>query len=223
MIQGIIFDLDGTLLDSMHVWRDVDIDFFKERNRPMPENLQHELNGLSIHTIAAYFKEHFPFFTETEEEYIEIWNRMAYDKYRNSISMKPYAREFLERLSARKVPMALATSNSRKLVEAAFSHHDLEKYILPEHVVTSNEVPNGKPAPDIFLECARRLSVVPEDILVFEDMPEGLLAASKAGMCTCAIRDEYSDYLWNEKVSLSQYQINSYQDVPEDFLTTWKK
>ncbi len=209
-IKAILFDLDGTLVDSMGIWGQIDREFMSARGLPVPKDLQQQIEGLSMNETAAYFKEKFPL-EESEEELMEIWNQMALSHYKHSIPLKPGAREFLEEVTKRKIKCGIASSNSAFLIEACLKAHNIKQYIPT--FVTSGEVQSSKPAPDVYLEAARRLGVDPWDCLVFEDILPGIMAGVNAGMKTCAVWDDYSGEFWEEKKQLADYWIMDYYDL----------
>lgn len=209
-IKAVIFDLDGTLVDSMNLWGEIDVDFLADRHIDMPEGLQQELEGLSMTETAVYFQQTFGL-TDTVEELMTIWNNMARDAYLHHIPMKPGAIEFLTYLKEHEIPMGIATSNSRELVEATYQAHQLGNYITC--CVTANEVEHGKPAPDVFLEAARRLEIDPKQCLVFEDIIAGIQAGHNANMKVCGIYDEYTKDISDEKKALADYYIEDYYEI----------
>lgn len=208
--QAIIFDLDGTLVDSMWLWNDIDIEFLEARGLPLPETYQHDIEGMSFTETAIYTKELFRL-PESVDELKAIWNRMAIEKYTYEIPFKPGAEIFLQYCKEQKISMGIATSNSRELVDAVVHALHLDNYI--QKIVTSCEVEKGKPAPDVYLEAARRLGISPEHCLVFEDVPMGILAGKNAGMRVCAVEDAFSTDKQAEKRSLADYYISNYEQV----------
>ena len=145
------------------------------------------------------------------EELKAIWNQMAEDKYRYDAPLKPGAAEFLETLKRRGIKMGIATSNSEELIGAASEAHHLDEYM--SCIVTSCSVRKGKPAPDVYLEAARRLGVLPEECLVFEDIVRGIEAGKNAGMKVCAVEDLHSAGQREEKLRLCDYYIETYDDI----------
>ncbi len=208
--EAVIFDLDGTLVDSMWMWRQIDIDFLEARGIPFPEDLQNCIEGLSFYETAVYFKKRFQL-EDSVEELMQIWNDMAMEKYEKQVPMKDGVIEFLSYLKEHGIKMGIATSNSRELLSAALSAHDLWPFM--DAVVTSNEVTHGKPAPDIYLKVAEELVVHPDKCLVFEDLVAGIQAGSSAGMQVCAVWDSYSKDQQKEKKEAANYYIRSYFDV----------
>lgn len=209
-IRAVIFDLDGTLVDSMWMWRDIDREFLSARNLPFEEDLQEKIEGMSFTETAQYFRTYFNL-KETVEELKEIWNEMAMEKYRHEVPMKEGAEKFLEYLKAQNIKMGIATSNSSELVEAVSAAHGLDRYI--SCVITACSVNRGKPAPDVYLEAARQLNVKPEDCLVFEDIVKGMEAGKNAGMKVCGVEDDYSALQREKKRQTCDYYIRSFLEI----------
>ncbi len=206
-IRGIIFDLDGTLVDSMWVWGAIDIEYLGSFGIPVPEDLQILLGGLSFTETAVYFKEHFGIQDPVEK--IEAdWNRMAFEKYRDDVRLKTGAGDLLRFLKDRHIPVGIATSNSMELVGTLLSSLGIDDCFSA--IVTGHEVSKGKPDPEIYLTCAKRLGVDPGAILAFEDVVNGILSAKRAGMKVCAVYDEHCSRLDNEKRELADFFIYDY-------------
>ena len=205
--DAVIFDMDGSLVDSMWMWKAIDIEYLGMFKIPMPEDLQTKIEGMSFNETAVYFKEHFsiPF---SLEEIMETWNRMAWDKYTHQVPLKKGIPDFLEGCRRHGIRLGIATSNSRELVENVAATHSLRNYFTS--IVTGSDVERGKPAPDIYLEVAKQLDVVPGRCLVFEDIVAGILAGKNAGMRVCAVEDDYSVQDRDKKRKLADYYIEDY-------------
>lgn len=209
-IKAVIFDLDGTLVDSMGIWKQIDIEYLAKYNIALPDDLQSSIEGMSFTETANYFKERF----QIPEEIHEIkatWNEMTYKKYKNEVPLKEGTREFLNMLKSRDIKMGIATSNSRELVEVVIKSLQIDSFFDAVH--TSCEVEKGKPSPDIYLLVSEKLGVAPTECLVFEDVPQGIMAGKNAGMKVCAVDDEYSRALEEEKRKLADYFIESFQEL----------
>lgn len=213
--DAIIFDLDGTLVDSMWLWKDIDIEYLSRFGIAYNEKLQSEIEGKSFTETAIYFKENFGI-TDTIEKIKNDWNEMAYLKYKEQVSLKTGALEFLKLLKEKGKKLGIATSNSTQLTEVCLNSLNISS--LFDVVITGNDIKTGKPAPDIYLENAKRLKVLPERCLVFEDIPVGIMAGKNAGMKTCAVADEYSRDLTDEKLELSDYSIIDYKDFINKYI-----
>lgn len=208
--RAVLFDLDGTLMDSMWLWEDIDIEYLGRYGAAPTKDMQRAIEGMSFTETAQYFKERYRI-PETVEEIKAEWNRMAYDKYAHHVSLKPGAYEFLHELRRRGIPTGIASSNSRELIRACLEANGVgDCFSL---ITISCEVPKGKPAPDIYLSAAAGLGVAPEECLVFEDIPMGILAGKSAGMEVCAVEDNFSADQRKKIRSLADYYITSYDQV----------
>lgn len=209
-IDAVLFDLDGTLVDSMWMWREIDIEYLGRFGISLPEGLQTEIEGMSFSETAKYFKERFAI-PDSIEKMKADWNQMAWDKYAHQVPFKEGAREFLEYCHENGIRLGIATSNSRELVENVMRVHGVFEYF--DGIVTGCDVNRGKPAPDVYLEAARVCRTAPERCLVFEDIVPGIQAGKAAGMKVCAVQDPYSLYQEEEKHRLSDYYIKDYFDI----------
>ena len=206
-IDAVIFDMDGSLVDSMWMWRAIDIEYLGRYGIALPEDLQTKIEGMSFGETARYFKEHFPI-PESTEEIMEEWNRMAWDKYMYEVPLKKGIPVFLAGCRDSVIKLGIATSNSRVLVENVAGVHNLRDYF--SCIMTGTDVERGKPSPDIYLAVAEGLGVSPERCLVFEDITAGILAGKNAGMRVCAVEDDYSAQFRELKKELADYYIEDY-------------
>lgn len=208
--KGIIFDLDGTMVDSMWMWRQIDIEFMASRNLEFTEQLQHDIEGMSFRETAEYFVRTYPI-TESTEDLMMIWIDMAKDKYAHDVPLKPGIENFLKEAKKLGIKMGIATSNARELLDVVAGKYRFYDYV--DAVLTANEVTRGKPAPDVYLAVAGKLGIAPKDCLVFEDIPAGIRAGLAAGMRVCAVEDAYSAGLLDQKKTLAHYYITSYDQI----------
>jgi len=209
-IQAVIFDLDGTLVDSMWMWKDIDIAYLRRFGIGLPENLQQEIEGMSFTETATYFKETFQI-PKTLDEIKQDWYDMAYEKYAHEVPLKEGALDFLKFLKKKGIRTGIATSNGIHLVNAVMAANQLEDYI--DAVRTACDVAKGKPAPDIYLRVAEDLNVEYESCLVFEDVPMGVLAGKNAGMTVCAVDDAFSRHQTDDKRRFADFYISSFRDL----------
>ena len=212
-IKAVLFDLDGTLVDSMWMWKDIDIEYLEKRGFDLPGELQKDIEGMSLTETATYFKNRFEL-PESLEEIKKEWMNMARDKYCHQVPLKPGAKEFLLYLKEHQIRTGIASSNGIELVRAVLQAQGVDQYLDSVH--TCCDVKRGKPNPDIYLLVAEELDVKPEECLVFEDIPMGILAGKRAGMRTCAVEDVFSRDQMNEKRQLADYYIQDYYDVLQE-------
>ena len=209
-IKAVIFDLDGTLVDSMWMWRQIDVEYLGRYGIELPDDLQSSIEGMSFSETAEYFKERFQL-EDPVEKIKADWNEMAWDKYANQVPLKAGVADFLDELRQKDIKMGIATSNSRELVDLVTKKNQIHSYF--QSIRTSCEVDKGKPSPDIYLLVAKDLGVNPGDCLVFEDVVQGIMAGKNADMKVCAVKDAYSEDQDIEKRALSDYYINSYVEL----------
>lgn len=211
--KAVIFDLDGTLVDSMWMWKAIDIEYLARFGHDCPLTLQREIEGMSFSETAAYFKSYFNL-PDTIEQIKHAWIEMSIEKYRNEVPMKKGALNFLKYLKQSGIKTGIATSNGREMVDAVMDALRITPYF---HVVkTACEVPAGKPAPDIYLKVAEELCIPPSDCMVFEDVPAGIQAGKAAGMVVCAVEDEFSIPMRQEKLQLADFFIEDYDEILDE-------
>lgn len=213
MIEAVIFDLDGSMVDSMWLWRAIDIEYLGRFGITLPENLQVCIEGMSFSETAAYFKERFSLPDDLDTIKAE-WNRMAWDKYAYEVPVKEGVAELLQYCMQHGIKAGIATSNSRELVENVVRARRMESYF--DCIMTGCDVAKGKPAPDIYLAVAKELDVAPENCLVFEDIVPGIQSGKAAGMKVCAVYDKYSEYQDAEKHRLADYYTYHFRELIEE-------
>ena len=208
--KAFLFDLDGTLVDSMWMWKAIDIEYLGRFGLSCPPDLQKAIEGMSFSETAIYFKERFSIPDSTDEIKAE-WTRMSIDKYRTQVPLKKGAGEFLQSLKERQIPMGIATSNGRHIVDAVLTALKIDGFF--SNITTGCEVAMGKPAPDIYLKVAKELGASPETCLVFEDVPAGIQAGKAAGMTVVAVEDPFSRKMRREKEELADYFISDFLEL----------
>ena len=209
-IKGAIFDMDGTLIDSMWVWSKIDEEYLKKRNIDLPENLKEEIEHMSFSEVAQYFKNRFNLI-DTIEEIQDEWNNMAVHHYANDVKLKPGVREFLSLLKLKGIKIGLATSNCNLLIEIALKKNDI--YHFFESISTTDEVTRGKDFPDIYLLAAKRLNLKPEECAVFEDILPAVKGAKSANMLVIGVHDLYSEYQKQDIINHADMYISKYEEL----------
>ena len=217
MLEAVIFDLDGSMVDSMWMWRAIDIEYLGRFGIELPENLQACIEGMSFSETAVYFKERFRLPDDLDTIKAD-WNQMAWDKYTYEVPVKEGVTNLLQYCKAHGIKAGIATSNSRELVENVVKARQLEQYF--DCIMTGCDVTKGKPAPDIYLAVAKELNVSPTNCLVFEDIIPGIQAGKAAGMRVCAVYDKYSEHQDEEKHRLADYYTYHFKELVEDGILT---
>lgn len=208
--KAVIFDLDGTLVDSMWIWEQIDIDFLEERGHSLPEDLQKAIEGSSFSETAKYFKDRFDL-EEDIDTIKNIWIGMAENFYAERIPLKKGIQTLLDLFKEKGIKMGIATSNSRELAEAVLKSNKVMDYFVV--LVTSCDVKKGKPEPDVFIKAAELMKIDREDCLVFEDTHAGVLAGKAAGMDVIAIYDALSEEYMEEIKASADHYLMCYSEL----------
>ena len=212
-MKAAIFDLDGTLVDSMGVWGQINREFLTGRGFEYPDDLPEIVKKMSFAESAAYHIQRFAL-GETPEELIAEWNRMAARAYAETLELKEGARELLEGLKTKGVKLALATATERALAESALKR--LEVLAWFQVITTVGEVGLNKDDPGFFLKVAEKLGVAPGDCVVVEDSLHAVKGAKLAGMTVWAVYDAASAHERAEMAKIADRYVESLSELTED-------
>jgi HAD superfamily hydrolase (TIGR01509 family) len=183
VIEAVVFDLDGVLLDSEHVWDEVREELAREGGGRWHDRAQADMMGMSSVEWARYMHDVIGLSDPPEQISAEVVRRMR-ARYAEDLPLIPGAVETVRRLAA-SFRLGLASSSNRPLIDAVLASTGLDE--LFEVTVSSEEVARGKPAPDVYLEAVRRLGISPSLAAAVEDSANGIRAAHAAGMRVVAI------------------------------------
>jgi HAD superfamily hydrolase (TIGR01509 family) len=182
-VEAVIFDLDGVILDTEELWDEVREGLARERGGRWSDRAQADMMGMSSPEWSAYMHDVVGLPEPPEEINREVVARML-DRYSERLPLIDGAVDAVERIATR-WPLGLASSSNRELIDRALEVSGLAP--LFRATVSSEEVPRGKPAPDVYLETARRLGVDPAAAAAIEDSANGIRSAHAAGMRVIAI------------------------------------
>jgi HAD superfamily hydrolase (TIGR01509 family) len=183
VIEAVVFDLDGVLIDSEQLWDEARRQLIGEWGGRWRDGAQREMMGMSSPEWSRYIRDEFGVELPPEQISEQVVQRLT-ALYRERLPLTAGAVEAVERLAAR-WPLALASSSNRELIDLVLETAGLTRYFRV--TVSSEEVDRGKPAPDVYLEAARRLSLSPQRCAAIEDSRNGILSAAAAGMRVIAI------------------------------------
>ncbi len=210
MIKGAIFDVDGTLLDSMGIWEDAGTRYLQGIHVEPEENLSAVLFSMTIQEGAIYVRERYSL-SLTVEEIVQGVLDVVRDFYYEEAPLKEGARELLQLLAERKIPMAVATSSEREHIEAAFQRLHIRQYF--EKIFTCPEVGAGKKQPLIYEMAAGYLGTKPEETYVFEDVLHAIRTANDAGFQTVGVYDQYSDKDQEEIKKQAAFYLPDFKNI----------
>lgn len=208
--KGAIFDLDGTILDSMWVWQRVDVNFLGKRGIAIPSDYAKAISAMNIKTAAEYTIERFQL-SETVEDVVEEWFGMAMKEYGEDVQLKSGVREYLAYLKAMGVKLAVATSSPEQLFLPCLENNEIFEFF--DAIVTTMEVPRGKEFPDVYEEAARRIGLKPSECIVFEDILKGTKAASQGGFYVVAVEEEHAAEDKEEIMQIADKYIKDFEEM----------
>lgn len=208
--KGAVFDLDGTLLDSMHIWHDVDEEFFKRRGLKVTPEYIEIIKNMHLRAAAVYTKEKYGI-NENIDEIVNEWLALCAEGYLNNVDLKPGVYDYLKMLHGKGVKTAFATASEKVVCEGVLKKHGIFEFF--DSFAYVSEINIGKTEPDIYLLAAERIGVYPKDCIVFEDIAEGLCGAKKGGFTTCGVYDKSSEADTEKIKSISDYYINSFEEL----------
>lgn len=208
--KGAIFDLDGTLLDSMDVWTGVDADFFAKRHMTVPEDYIEIIAPLGFAAAAAYTVQRFGL-KEKEEDIIQEWYGMAQRAYAESVVLKPFAKEYLDVLKKRGVRCAAATASDAALFEPCLKRNGIFDYF--DTIVTVRDVNRGKGFPDIYELAAKQLGLHAQDCAVYEDILKGVEGAKAGGFFAVAVEELHSKHEKEQIIKSADLYITSWKSL----------
>lgn len=212
MIKGIIFDIDGTLADSMGVWAESDRILLSQRGITYTEEVSFALKSMHFLSAVDYLRELYGLSESTEEIAAEITD-IVREKYFHEVRLMPYVPQLMEYCGKKGIKMCAATSNTRELAEGVLRNNGILHRL--EFIITSDEAGSGKECPDIFFMCAERLGLEPKEIAVAEDSPHAARTAFENGFFTIGTDNgHFGDF--EELKSCTHIRINSFEELVKD-------
>ena len=209
-IKAVIFDMDGTLIDSTSLWHDIDRAFFEKRGMQIPSDYAQKIVHLGLKQAAIFTKEEYGI-KETPQEIMNEWHQMSLDMYRNDVQLKEGVIELLEFFKKNNIPMAIATANDDQLYMPCIERLGIGKYF--DHVADVNNVKEGKQSARIYEYLAEKMSANKENTMVIEDMPTCVKTAYRSGFVTVAVFDNASKQYDEEKKKNSHLFINKLNEL----------
>jgi HAD superfamily hydrolase (TIGR01509 family) len=208
-LKGAIFDLDGTLLDSMPFWDNLGLEYLKVKGLNPPKNINKILKTMSLAQSVEYLKREY-FISGSEDEIIGEIIGLIEDQYRLKIPLKTAVLPFLDRLYRNNVKMCIATATERELAKAALERLSAAKYF--DFILTCTEAGMGKDTPEFFLKALELLNTPRHETIVFEDALHAIKSAKAAGFPVAAVYDKSSYEDQKEIISIADIYLNSFED-----------
>lgn len=206
MIKGAIFDVDGTILDSMEIWENAGVRYLKSIHVKPEKNLSKILYPMAIEEAAIYMKKRYQLSFPVSEIVQGILEAVQ-NYYFYEAPLKPGVLELLGEMEDKKIPMVIATSSACEHIEAAFKRLGIDKYF--KKIFTCSEVGAGKTKPLVYEKAAEYLRTKPEETWVFEDAAYALETAKNAGFYTVGVYDRFSENEQDELKMQSDIYVRS--------------
>ena len=209
-IKAVIFDMDGTLIDSTGIWHEIDINFFAKRGMELPSDYAQHIVHLGLKQAAIYTKETYHL-SESIQNIMDEWHNMSIDMYRYNVPLKPHALELLKLFKENNIKMAIATANDEPLYRPCIERLGIGEYF--DEIADVNTAKEGKQSAKIYLDLAKKMGAEPQNTLVLEDMPTCVKTANKSGFITVAVYDNASKAYDKEKKDNSLLFINDFGEL----------
>lgn len=209
-MKAAIFDFDGTIADSTYVWKKVDRDFFRARGMEVPPDYVDAISTMSFVSGAIYTKEKYNL-AESIEDIMAEWNVHAQYEYANNVKLKPYAAQYISKLKNQGVKIGIATASNPEFYLPVLEREGIA-HLFDAFADGTSGVRN-KDYPDIYILCAEKMGVKPEDCVVYEDILKGVNSAKSAGMSVTAVYDESSKHKWNEIKRAAHHFLLSFGEI----------
>lgn len=209
MVEGIIFDADGTILDSMDIWMDAGKIYLETFGIVAEENLGDILFEMTMNEGAEYIKEKCNLDFNIEE-IIKGVNDVVYNFYKNDVIPKEGVLEFIKYVYSENIPMTVATSTDRKMIEAAFKRLGIDKYF--KQIFTTTEIGVGKGQPDIYLKAKDCINSRIENTWLIDDAVYALKAALNSGFMTVGVYDSASKDVQDKVKEVSKLYLKDWKD-----------
>lgn len=215
-IKGAIFDMDGTLTDSMYIWDIAGETYLKSCRITPAADLREKMRPLSLTQAAELFQEEYGL-EQTTEEILEGINRTIEHEYQTNVTLKPGVLQLLRALKEKEVAMSVATSSPREIVTAVLERLGILSYF--SYVLTCGEVGVGKDQPDIYDRAAALMKTAKEDTLVFEDALHAITTASSAGYYVVGVYDSSEGIDEDKIIPLCSLYLKSLEEFPYSLLS----
>lgn len=208
-MKAAIFDLDGTLIDSMTMWRNLGKNFLEKRNIEMTEKIANDMTTMSLKMSSAYLK-NIVGLNGTIDDIYQEFKDIIMNFYLNEVKEKEKAFETLKNYKEKGYAVVLGTATSDEFVEPLLERFNIKKYF--DLVQTCDMVNIKKNDKEYFNKIAQKLEISPQEIFLFDDAPFALEAAREAGIITVGVYDHESREYWDRIVAENKYAIKSFSE-----------
>lgn len=208
--KGIIFDMDGTLVNSSHVWSDIDRKFLQKRGLSVPDDYYKKVSAMDFQRAAEYTIKRFNL-DEKPSDIIEEWTGYAENEYANNVFIKDNVDEFLDYIKSHGVKIALATASNERLYTAVLKNNGI--YNMFDFFASTSQVSRGKGFPDVYEFACSNIELQPNECAVFEDIIEGVRGANAGKFTSIACLDDHYSDDWEAMKSEADFYFRNYSSL----------
>jgi len=214
MIKGVIFDMDGLLINSEPLWQEAEIETFTKVGVPLTKEMTKETMGLRVDEVVEHWFSRYPWKEPSKKEIGEKIIKRVIELIKNKGMARKGVKEIIGFFTNQNIPIAIASSSQMEIIDAV-----LEKLSIRQHfkvIYSAENEPYGKPHPGVYITTVKKLNINPEQCLAFEDSPNGVLAAKAAKVKCIAVPDEMVKD--NKTFSIADMVIDSLRDFRSEYL-----
>ncbi|MHB1485521.1 MAG: HAD family hydrolase [Saccharofermentanales bacterium] len=211
--EAVIFDMDGTIIDSMWIWNELASRSFTRNGIDVPDNLEHTIFSMNFVEAADYCIKLIGS-DQTPDQLIEEWSKDAQLLYAEEITLKPFIREFLQFLKESGYIVCLTTANFLEIAKMILDRFSLTSYF--DSITVTSEVERSKLFPDVFLLTAKKHNIEPGKCIVFEDSFYAIKGAKEAGMTVIGVYDDFTKHLEDEIKQMTDDFIYTFENIEKN-------
>jgi mannitol-1-/sugar-/sorbitol-6-/2-deoxyglucose-6-phosphatase len=208
MVEAVIFDMDGLLIDSEPLWREAEVSLFNSLGVPLTEEMAHETTGLRTDSLVAYWHKRYPWKTPPQKEVGRLLEESVIKLVKEKGDAKPGVKKVFSIFSDNGLPIAIASSSPMALIETVIDKLGLAPYMSA--VGSAHYEDFGKPHPAVYLSTAKKLGAAPENCLAFEDSVNGVLSAKAARMKCIAVPEP--EFFEDKRYGIADIILNTLED-----------
>ena len=209
-MKGVIFDFDGTLIDSLYIWEILAYDYLKGLGIDVYQDVYKDLDGMNIYESSAYIHDKYKL-DRSERQITEDFVGIIEDYYKNKFELKPGVRNFIEKLYRKGIKMCIGSVSNKELIKPCLERLEVDHYF--QFIQTEETAKISKRSPKFYIEMSRKLGLFVDEVIVFEDALYSIKSAKIAGFKIVAVEDEHNRDDRKEIEALADVYVKTFDDL----------